>query len=800
MKINFTKFSAKIFATFFGLSLFLPQLSMVTITHAAATPALPQATVSTQYPAVRGKTIAAPDVTSFKTALASAVPGDEIVLQAGMRYVGNFTLPNKTGSDWIIIRTSASNQLPTPGNRINPSQHTALLATIASPNSDPAIITAPGAHHYRLVGLNVTLEAGQPMSFGLVTFGNGNETTKDILPHNIIVDRSYIHGQPTVNVKRGITFNGSSLAVVDSYISDIHVIGQDTQAVFGSNGPGPFAIVNNYLEGAGENIMFGGADPSIANLVPADIVIRNNDFFKPLSWKVGHPTYAGKHWTIKNLLELKNAQRVLIDANRFQNNWADAQNGFAILFTVRNQDGAAPWSAVRDVTFSNNTLRGSTSGINILGKDDIYSSQQTQRISIRNNLFTDIGGSQWGGAGRLFQVLNGAADVTFDHNTASNAGSILTADSAPSTGVVFTNNIANHNDYGIIGTGTGVGNATLSQYFPNAVVSRNILIGGHAQHYPSNNFFPATIAEVGFRDAVNNDFSLRSDSAFIKSATDGGAVGWQSGTTTSPQPAPEPIPVPQPQPTPTPVPEPSPTPAPAPQPTPVPSPVPAQVVLTSTNSVYDQLISGQSASITCQFSNPGSTAKTVLLDLELYNSQGQKVAQVFKDNVTLAGQATTSMTLTSPALVPGTYSFSVGIFNPGFNGLITWHHAIKTLTVVAPAGPAPVSPANIVLSGVTSANESLSVGQSANLSAQFTNLGGAAKTVLLDLELYNSQGQKVAQVFKDNVTMSGQTTTSLSVTSPLLASGIYKVSVGIFNVGFNGLITWYHAIKTITVK
>ena len=30
----------------------------------------------------------------------------------------------------------------------------------------------------------------------------------------------------------------------------------------GWNGPGPFLIENNYLEAAGENIMFGGNDPS----------------------------------------------------------------------------------------------------------------------------------------------------------------------------------------------------------------------------------------------------------------------------------------------------------------------------------------------------------------------------------------------------------------------------------------------------------------------------------------------------------------------------------------------------------
>ncbi|MBI2122939.1 MAG: hypothetical protein HYT96_02125, partial [Armatimonadetes bacterium] len=46
-----------------------------------------------------------------------------------------------------------------------------------------------------------------------------------------------------------------------------------------------------------------------------------------------------------------------VDGNLFENNWQDAQGGTAILFTVRNQDGGAPWSVVQDVTFTNNIVR-----------------------------------------------------------------------------------------------------------------------------------------------------------------------------------------------------------------------------------------------------------------------------------------------------------------------------------------------------------------------------------------------------------------------------------------------------------
>src|SRR6516165_2864933 len=77
----------------------------------------------------------------------------------------------------------------------------------------------------------------------------------------------------------------------------------------------------------------------------------------------------GPRWQIKNLLELKNARRVRIEYNLFENNWVEAQPGYAILFTPRNQDGKCPWCVVESVEFSHNIVRNTSAGMNILGFD-----------------------------------------------------------------------------------------------------------------------------------------------------------------------------------------------------------------------------------------------------------------------------------------------------------------------------------------------------------------------------------------------------------------------------------------------
>jgi hypothetical protein len=317
--------------------------------------------------------------------------------------------------------------------------------------------------------------------------------------------------------------NSAYTAVINSYLSDFKRTDVDAQTIDIWNGPGPFRIENNYLEASGENLMFGGEDPKISGLVPSDIEIIANHFSKPLAWKSGDPAYQGIQWSVKNLLELKNARRVLIKGNLLEYNWPQSQNGFSILFTVRNQDGTAPWSVVSDVTFEDNVLRHAGSGINILGYDDNNPSQQAQRILVKNNLFYDIGG-QWGG-GALLQVLNGAFGISFVHNTAVQSGNLITADEKPTTAFSYRDNIALENQYGIIGTNTGVGLPTLDAYFPGAVVTANVIVGGLPGNYPTGNYFPASINDVGFADTLQLDYQLTSQSPYHDRADDGTDIG-----------------------------------------------------------------------------------------------------------------------------------------------------------------------------------------------------------------------------------------------------------------------------------
>ena len=200
---------------------------------------------------------------------------------------------------------------------------------------------------------------------------------------------------------------------------------------------------------------------------------------------------------MKNLLELKNARRVLIEGNRLENCWTAAQPGYAVLFTVRNSGGRAPWATIEDVVFRSNIVRHSAAGINILGFDSTAESHTASGISIENNLFEDINHQQWGGNGLFLQIGNAPANVTVDHNTVMHTGNVITAYGKTRgtfitiPGFRFTNNVAAHNAYGIFGNGTGFGTPAITAYFPDGVFASNVLAGGPSSRYPAGNFFPS---------------------------------------------------------------------------------------------------------------------------------------------------------------------------------------------------------------------------------------------------------------------------------------------------------------------
>jgi hypothetical protein len=466
----------------------------------------------------------------LQSALNQVQPGGTIRLESGATYVGNFTLPAKSGTSYVTLTTGGVT-LPPAGTRIDPS-YRSRLATIRSSNGAAALRTAAGASYYRIVG--VAFESNVNGDGDVMTLGSDAQTTLAAVPHHFELDRIIITGDAAVGQRRGIAVNAAHVSIVNSDIRDIKDAGFDSQAIAGWNTPGPITIRNNYLEAAGENILFGGTHINIPNVVPSDITVENNVLTKDPQWR-------GTSWTVKNLFELKNARRVLVRGNILEYNWGGSQQGFAVVFTPRNSSGRTPWVVVEDVEFSGNIIRHSASAFNILGHDDTARSGQLARLLIRDNLIYDIHGPNWGGTGTFAQIGGEPRNITIDHNTVLHTGNVMTFYSGsyinssgarvtggPILGFVFTNNMTKHNAYGIFGSGQSPGTGSLNYYTPGAVVRRNVLATDNsvASRYPPDNFFPTLAAfNAGFVDPAERDYRLVATSPYIDGGTDGRDIG-----------------------------------------------------------------------------------------------------------------------------------------------------------------------------------------------------------------------------------------------------------------------------------
>jgi hypothetical protein len=161
-------------------------------------PQLPRASVDTTEVAATGQVIHVAAGGDLQAAIDKARPGDRITLDRGATYRGPFRLPRKEGNGWIVISTNDKGLAGSSG-RVGPSQASAMPKLVASTGS--VVETDPAAHHYRLVGLEIAPSDGIYLR-ALLQIG-AEEGTAEALPHHIIVDRCYLHGDSRRGARRG---------------------------------------------------------------------------------------------------------------------------------------------------------------------------------------------------------------------------------------------------------------------------------------------------------------------------------------------------------------------------------------------------------------------------------------------------------------------------------------------------------------------------------------------------------------------------------------------------------------------
>jgi len=519
-----------------------------------------------------GKTLAVHAGQNLQEVLNRASCGDTVELEAGAVFTGSFVMPDKKCDDahWIIVRTGAPDSaLPAEGTRLTPcyagvsslpgrpvldcrSTTNVLPKIVFNSKAGPSAIMFPaGASHYRLIGLEVTRPESSGSVYNLILFKGGPAD-------HVVFDRLWVHGTAQDETTRGIFLGPSRfVAVVDSYFSDFHCIAKtgacvDAQAILGGIGDspmGPYKIVNNFLEASTEVILFGGGRAAAS---PADIEVRRNHMFRPMSWKLGEPNFVGGRdgspFIVKNVFELKNAQRLLLEGNVLENSWGGfSQTGFAILLSPKNQNNLCPNCLVTDVTIRYNRVAHMGSGMQIANalSDAGGSVTDGGRYSIHDILFEDIGGQVYGGLGVFAQISTNIPplhDLKLDHITAFPPKFLFmlgVRGAIPKiSNFVFTNNIVGTGTQLVLSTGGGPDNCAfqpgrqglvgvLKSCFTSFTVEHNLVVG-ESDSWPKGNTTVKNLKAVGFvaaeKDSVS-DYHLRPDSTAKHAGTDNKDLG-----------------------------------------------------------------------------------------------------------------------------------------------------------------------------------------------------------------------------------------------------------------------------------
>ena len=373
--------------TLLSMRLFVSVLFSVPL-FAVTYPKLPVATVDVTCCAPVTRTVAAHNAKQLQAAFDDAQLGDNIVLDAGAAYEGNFMLSVPRGtSGWVTVSTTAIAKLPAPGIRVSPKD-AVNMAKIKSPDvghpGDPnssalsnkftaTTLADAGVHHFRFIGIEFATGLTNT-NYHVIWLSPLNVSAPAIpasMPHDIIIDRCLMHGNDPLTttfpngpayLNGSVQFDVANGAIVDSYIYNLWGIGVETQALTCGGGPGPRLLQNNTISGGTEAFMCGGSILPYHDRITTDITVVHNYFTHPAEWKTSKIVPY-----VKNLFELKVGNRVRLTDNVIENSWdrGAGQVGAAIVLTPRSWQDSGEGAdravlavnEVSDVLVANNVVR-----------------------------------------------------------------------------------------------------------------------------------------------------------------------------------------------------------------------------------------------------------------------------------------------------------------------------------------------------------------------------------------------------------------------------------------------------------
>lgn len=481
----------------------------------------------------------------------------DYLIPDGVTWLANITWPNRDPSvtGWIRVRSQSS--LPTAtGTRASALSLAGkgILETASNPavfqTADPNVGAQTNIpHHYALAGLTLRAQPGMGIGFWLIGWGTGSyQDTFAKVPHHMVLDRCVVDG--TNSDQTHALFDSAGWHIVrDCSFLNIHSqSGDGGHALTLTNGDGPGLLENNTLQCAGVVFLIGGSDPNVPELIPSDITLRGNLLTRDPLWNRNF--YPATGWLVKNNIDLKNGQRVLVEGNVLENCWTDGQGGSLTNLKSVNQGGTAPWCGTTDLVWRKNFLRTANEALALAGrpepsKECVPFSRYVIEHGVAINMPSHI---RIGGGGTFDGFVN---HLTWNAGASATGWTAYVGDETDvQTRFTFTNNLCTAGqNQGIIGQTTFPPDLFSGPATPirlaGAVVTKNALanpMAGYSQtnaNWPAGNFIDGvTTASLGFVnpaieatwstdavDAICANLTLQVSSPYHNFGTDGKDLG-----------------------------------------------------------------------------------------------------------------------------------------------------------------------------------------------------------------------------------------------------------------------------------
>lgn len=435
----------------------------------------------------------------------------------------------------------------------------------------------PDADYWSIVGVhlrstNTHATDGELPTFTLITLGtepalNTSVTDSSMLPDHITIDRTSM-SSPIGLLYHAIFGESSNLTLKNSLCHGAKnaTNEQDAQCLFAVQSPGPFTIYNNYLEASGENVVFGGGGAVFWGMIPSDITVYNNYMTKDWTWwrlasRAGY-VWGGTDYTVKNVFECKNCQRLQLYNNVLEAAWY-VDVGDLVLFQAVSNGAGAFWYTVKDLEIWGNVIRHGGQGISIAGKGgNNGGATEGSNINIHDNLIYDVtkdypfNVAYAHSAGDCFRLYSNSSTgfvhtpldgITINHNTCDNTdGNYALAGAVAAdrfTNFTLTNNLGRGNaNFDVLfsfASGTG-GTTGFDTMMPASytVTNNAFATSSNQSTWPANTWFERVVGDDAatlvlwkaiFTNYATGDYSVAVGSPYkalgIRDATDNKDLG-----------------------------------------------------------------------------------------------------------------------------------------------------------------------------------------------------------------------------------------------------------------------------------